>query len=274
WARSVRERVPKRCARAVQPAGAPGTVAEPTPRNGTSPASGGVAAGKRPLELSPASSPSTHTMARRSPPTPHMWGYATARARLVAIAASAALPPSRRTSSPIRDARVSGEQTAWRAKRGTGRSAAQRPEEGADVVDQRDRLLHGREVSAALEARPARDVVETLDPRARRLQDLLREDRAAGRDVHPEGLRWELPGVHHLVVEPRRRRRRLRHPVEHHVGEQLVLREAPLDVAVAVAPRAELLDDPGAEPGWGVVQRVAERLRLRALDALVARLLA
>src|SRR3989442_4534607 len=36
--------------------------------------------------------------------------------------ASAALPPSRSTSRPMAEARVSGEQTAWREKRGIARS--------------------------------------------------------------------------------------------------------------------------------------------------------
>ena len=52
--------------------------------------------------------------------------------------------------------------------------------------------------------------------------------------------------------------------------EQLVLGEAALDVAVAVAPRPELLDDPRGEAGGRVLERVAERLRLGALDLLVA----
>src|SRR5262249_7049675 len=209
----------------ARPAGAPGTVAEPMPRCGTLPSSV-AAAGSAPLELSPAISPSTHTIAKRSPPTPHMCGYATASARFVAIAASAALPPSRRTSSPTFDARVSGEHTAWRAKRGTPSSATQRAEEDADVLDQRRRFLHGREMSPALEARPARHVVEPLRPRARWLQDLLREYRAARRHVDTKALGWKFSGVHHLVVQARRRRRGLRHPVEHHVGDELVLREA------------------------------------------------
>ena len=76
--------------------------------------------GNLPLEFSPMSSPSDHTIASRSPPTPHMCGYATARTRLVAIAASAALPPSRRTFRPISEARVSGEQTAACSKCATG----------------------------------------------------------------------------------------------------------------------------------------------------------
>ena len=46
-----------------------------------------------------------------------------------------------------------------------------------------------------------------------------------------------------------------------------------LRVAVAVAPGAELLDDPGRQPDRRVVQREADRLRLRALNLLIARLL-
>ena len=57
----------------------------------------------------------------------------------------------------------------------------------------------------------------------------------------------EFVGVDHLVVEAHRGGDRLRHPVERDVGQQVVLGEAPLDVAVAVAPRPELLDDPGRE---------------------------
>src|SRR5215831_2641285 len=105
------------------------------------------------------------------------------------MAASAALPPSRSTSRPIRDARVSGEQTAWRVKRGT---LAERPEERPDVLDQGGRLLHRREVSAPLEARPVRHVVEPLHPAARRLENLLWEDGAAGRHRDAEALRREL----------------------------------------------------------------------------------
>src|SRR5439155_1403381 len=53
---------------------APRTVAELMPRSGTPSGGSAAAAGSRPLELSPASAPSAHTMARRSPPTPHMCG--------------------------------------------------------------------------------------------------------------------------------------------------------------------------------------------------------
>src|SRR5205807_1877110 len=67
-ASAPRARVPKRSASARQPAGAPGTVADPMPRSGTLSAGSDAAAGSRPLELRPTSAPSAHTMARRSPP--------------------------------------------------------------------------------------------------------------------------------------------------------------------------------------------------------------
>src|SRR5690606_19840989 len=106
--------------------------------------------------------------------------------------------------------------------------------------------------------------------RARRAVELLREDRARGRLLDALGRRPEAAGLHRLVVEPRGRRDRPGDPVDHHVGEELILREAALDVAVAVAPGAELLDDPRGEPGGRVVEAVAERLRLGALDLLIA----
>ena len=62
----------------------------------------------------------------------------------------------------------------------------------------------------------------------------------------------------------------LRHPVEGDVGQQLVLGEHRLGIAVAVAPGAELLDDPRRQRHRRVVERDADGLRLGALDLLVA----
>ena len=53
-------------------------------------------------------------------------------------------------------------------------------------------------------------------------------------------------------------------------GQELSsFRELLFHVAVAVAPAAELLDDPRGEPGRRVVEAVTERLRLGALNLLV-----
>ena len=73
-----------------------------------------------------------------------------------------------------------------------------------------------------------------------------------------------------LVVEPRRRRDAARHPVDHDVGEQLVLRIGLLDVAGVITPAVVLLDDPGRKASRRVMQSVAQRLRPRALDLVVA----
>src|SRR5579864_5756798 len=73
-----------------------------------------------------------------------------------------------------------------------------------------------------------------------------------------------------LVIEARRRVNRLRDPIDHHVGQQLILGEAALDVAAAIAPGAELLDDPSGKTGRRIVEAVGERLRLGALNPLVA----
>src|SRR4051812_46063596 len=119
---------------------------------------------------------------------------------------------------------------------------------------------------------PARDVVAHLHPPARRPDRFLREVGARGR--HLDALSAERRGgMRVLVIDARRRGGRLREPVERDVRQEFVLREDLLRIAGAVAPRAELLDDPGRETGRRIVQRIAERLWLRALDALIAGLL-
>src|SRR5262249_58789434 len=61
-------------------------------------------------------------------------------------------------------------------------------------------------------------------------------------------------------------------PVDHHVRQQLIFGEAALDVATAVAPGSELLDDPCREARRRVVERVGEGLGPGALDVLIASL--
>src|SRR5438876_10489813 len=52
-------------------------------------------------------------------------------------------------------------------------------------------------------------------------------------------------------------------------GQQEVAGEARLEVPAAVRPGRPLLEDPGGQPGGGVVQPVSDRLRLRRLDGAV-----
>src|SRR5689334_21444118 len=65
----------------------------------------------------------------------------------------------------------------------------------------------------------------------------------------------------HLIVEPERAIDRLRHPVQHNIGEQGIFTHPPFEVALSVCPGIELFDDPGGQPAWGVVQGVRQRLR-------------
>ena len=110
---------PNRSCRASQPSTQPGTVADRTsPRIGIArrpSARIGAASAPDPAGPTAASAagwpPSGRTRANRSPPIPHMCWVVTASTALVAIAASAALPPERRTATPADDARWSTEHT-------------------------------------------------------------------------------------------------------------------------------------------------------------------
>ena len=115
------------------------------------------------------------------------------------------------------------------------------------------------------------DVVAGLGPCPRRDEELVGEDGGSGRHLHPPEAGERVSG---LVVEPGRRGRRLRHPVDHDVGQQLVPRKDRFRVAVAVAPGPELLDDPRRLPRGRVVESVAQGLGLRSLDLRVSVLLA
>ncbi len=111
-------------------------------------------------------------------------------------------------------------------------------------------LLEGREVAAARHDRVAAQVEGALDPFPRRCgRDIGGEGREAGRRLDPcafrQGARLLLGRA---AIEPRRRAGRTGQPVDHDVVEQQVHREALERIAAAVAPRLELLDDPGGEP--------------------------
>ena len=112
-------------------------------------------------------------------------------------------------------------------------------------------LLERREVAAAGGFGDAHDVRGALEPGPGRADDVAGEQREAGRHLDPAGV---LGGGDRGVgaVHAHRRADRRGEPVDGDVGEDLVFGEAPLDVAVAVAPGAELLDDPRGEPGGGV----------------------
>src|SRR5438445_9923624 len=127
------------------------------------------------------------------------------------------------------------------------RRLAQVPEERPEVGGQRLRLLQRGEVAAGRHPRPAPNVVDALRPRPRGVEDLARAGGVRGRPLHP-GAGGDGPAdVAAGVVRPEGRVDGARHPVEHNVGQEYVLGEAPLDVAAAVAPGPKLFPDPGRQ---------------------------
>ena len=93
-------------------------------------AAASAAAGARPDPLSAVWRPvaASQMSQNASPPIPQPWGMTTPRTAFVAIAASTADPPARRTPSPAAVARWCGATTApWRARaRGAGTSGLSR----------------------------------------------------------------------------------------------------------------------------------------------------
>src|ERR1700759_5567104 len=79
---------------------------------------------------------------------------------------------------------------------------------------------------------------------ARRLEDLARKLRIAGR--YRDGLagRQDRRAVKPRIIRPERRPDRAGKPVERDVGEHAVAGNRALDIAAAIRPRTEFLDDP------------------------------
>src|SRR3989440_6561606 len=121
--------------------------------------------------------------------------------------------------------------------------AAQRADEFADFVRQRIGLFHRGEMAALLHDRPAPDIaVGSRGEAARRSQDFGREFGIAGWDGD---LSRQRPGpVLPRIIRPERRADRAGEPVETDIREELILAEHRLDIAAAIRPGAELVDDP------------------------------
>src|SRR5262245_11050638 len=73
-----------------------------------------------------------------------------------------------------------------------------------------------------------------------------------------------------LVVQAGGRVNGLRNPINHHIGEELILRIRASEVTATIAPGAELLGNPGAEPNWRVIEAVSQSLGLGSLNTLIA----
>src|SRR3954453_24040214 len=146
--------------------------------------------------------------------------------------------------------------------------SAHRPEELSDLADIQLRLLECGEMAALLHLAPMRDVAEVrLHPAPHRRDDLPGKDSHARRhldDRRGPALAEAFP------IEPRRRGRGLRRPVEHDVVEQLVLGEDVLGMTVAIGPGPEFFQNPGRLPARRIRQAVAECLRPRRLLLRIA----
>ena len=163
-------------------------------------------------------------------------------------------------------------------------SAAPRAKRAACVIDRGQRSVR-KKARMSSTSRPGSSIAAKWPPRGISVQRVRlwlasTQRRGAklsslGNTAHAVGtatFRAGPPRARVLVVDARGRRAALRHPIQHHVGQQLVLREPLLDVAVRVAPRLELLDNPRRQADGRVVQPVADRLRLGALLLEVAAL--
>jgi hypothetical protein len=119
---------------------------------------------------------------------------------------------------------------------------------------------------------PAPNMVRPLAPLAGWTGDVL------GKQDHTRRGRDRVVFAHHpqgalvLPIHPGGGADRLRHPVERYDGQQVVLGESRFHVAVAVAPGAVFLYNPGGESRGGVIKPVGQSLGLGALEMGVAAL--
>src|ERR1700730_3470924 len=145
------------------------------------------------------------------------------------------------------------------------------PEELAPLVGERLRLLQRGEMAAARHYGPAPDIgVGPLSQRAGWTQDLGRELSIPGRNVDGLSIGNGPRPVPNGVIGPKRRADRAGEPIKTDIREQSVASECGFDIAAAIRPGAELLDDPRGQARGRVAERKGERLRLGALNPLVA----
>src|SRR5882724_9187804 len=144
-----------------------------------------------------------------------------------------------------------------------------RPERGAQFLDEYGGLLKGGEMSAMGGFVPVEESrIDPLAPQSRRLKQFARENAHGDRQI--ELLSREI-GRETLVVKARGGCGGVGEPIERDVVEHLVARDFPLRFAVAVGPLAELFVDPRRLTGGRVRQRVTDRLRPGGLNLGVTR---
>ena len=115
-----------------------------------------------------------------------------------------------------------------------------------------------------------RYMIEPLDPRPRRQIQLAGEHGVARRNFNSALLKQVRLNMSGLVVQASRRRNVLVKPVKHDVGEHLIFAHDLPEVSLMVGPAMKLFQYPSEQPRRGVIQPVSQRLRLAALDGLIA----
>src|SRR5258706_1955120 len=144
---------------------------------------------------------------------------------------------------------------------------------GADVGDIEVRLFHGGEMATLGLIGPAHDIVGPLgpSPRGRLVQRLAREIGEGGGRLQTFALlQPNAVLLRQGSVIPGAGGEAAGHHVDHHVGEQLIEGEVPLErLGLAVGPVIETLDDPRRLANRVAGRHPGQRLRLGHLQAQI-----
>src|SRR6266851_4924839 len=142
--------------------------------------------------------------------------------------------------------------------------------EFSQILGEKLRLLHSGKMAAFGHGRPAHDVEAALGKRPGRHRNLLGKERYGNRRSDAVREREAKRPLARFIVQTCGRMNRLCRPVNHHIGQEFVPSEDALEIARTVTPAPELLNNPGCQPDRGIVEAVAERLRLGSLEMAVA----
>src|SRR5215469_3070239 len=140
----------------------------------------------------------------------------------------------------------------------------------ANVVGEEFGLLGSCKMTAAWEFLPPDHVVTALDINSRRNGKFARKMRNGRRDrdslvlIETQGCAATFP------VQANSGGHRLGKPVDRDRGQELCLRESTFNVAVAIAPGPEFIDNPCGQPDRRVVQGRSESIGFRSLYVCVS----
>src|SRR5258706_2400130 len=128
-------------------------------------------------------------------------------------------------------------------------------------------LFQAGQATTSLHDAPALDIVGPFGDAAHWHDNFMRKGGSSRGDVDAtKRITLRMGG---LVVETDGGVDRLRDPVDHDVGEQFVFTEGSLNVALAIAPGAELFDDPACQTRGRVIEPIGKRLGTCALDTAI-----